>query len=118
MATARTSLGVDAVIGEHCDRCHGSYHSRVLVTNPIEYENDTTDYYGMRRRAGYTGKLWLCVPCFEEGFLGQIVTSRIRTDKNYEDFWTYFKRVARSDIAKGDCAGCPDGGLDRPDLRT
>ena len=118
MATARTSLGVDAVIGEKCERCGCAFHSRVLVANPIEYQNDTTDFYGMRRRVGYTGKLWLCVPCFEEGFLGDVVTDTIRTDKTYEDFWTYFKRAPRKEIAKGDCAGCPDGGLDRDDLRT
>lgn len=117
MARARGSLGADAILGENCDKCNGSYHSRVFVNNPIEYQNDTRNYYRMRRRVGYTGKLWLCVPCFEEGFLGDVVTSRIRTDKAYEDFWTYFKRATRNDVAKGECAGCPDGGLDRPDLR-
>ena len=113
---ARVSQGVDALIGENCERCHGSYHSRVLVTNPIEYQNDTRDFYGMSRLVGFTGKLWLCVPCFEEGFLGDIVTDRIRADKNYEDFFTYFKRALRKEVAKGECAGCPDGGTDRPDL--
>lgn len=109
-------ISLDALLGENCDRCSASFHSRVLVTNPIEYQNDNRDFYGMRRRAGFTGKLWLCVPCFEEGFLGDKVTESLRISKSYEDFWTYFKRVPRDEVAKGECAGCPDGGTDRPDL--
>jgi len=104
------------VLRDQCDRCRASFHSRVLVNNPIEYQNDTTNYYGMRRRVGYTGKLWLCVPCFEEGFLGVTVTDTIRTNKKYEDFYTYFKRVPLNEVAKGECAGCPDGSLDRQDV--
>ncbi len=102
---------------DKCDRCGDSFHSRVLVPNPIEYQNDTANFYKMKHRVGYTGKLWLCVPDFEEGFLGVTVTAKTRTDKKYEDFYTYFDRVALKEVAKGECAGCPDGSLDIQDKR-